>query len=233
MHKTIRSLSILLTLLLVAACGPEAPARIGRPDLPTAMPGTTPLIQASTAALLSDQNPNPRAQGDPSAPIVVIEYSDYQCPYCLQFAHGAQPQIEEQYIKTGKVYVIFRDLPLTSIHPGALLAAHAANCAAEQGHFAEMQSRLFNGQATREWGTGSSSDLQTFVRYAEELNLDSVGLQRCVETSRHAAQIEADVRSATDKGINSTPAFLVNGQLLLGARPFDSWKQLLDTLLSR
>jgi len=228
-----RSLAILFTLLLVTACGPEAPARLGQLDPPQSLPGTTALIQPNTTPLLSEQMPNARAQGDPRAPIVVIEYSDYQCPYCLQFFREAEPQIEEQYIKTGKVYVIFRDLPLTSIHPGALQAAHAANCAAEQGHFWEMHNRLFNGQATREWGTGDASDLTTFVRYADELKLDSAGLQRCIETGRHATQIQADVRAATDKGINSTPAFLVNGQLLLGARPFENWKQIFDNLLSR
>jgi protein-disulfide isomerase len=143
------------------------------------------------------------------------------------------PQIEEQYIKTGKVYYIYRDLPLLSIHPGALQAAHVANCAADQGAFWPMHSRLFGGQASREWGAGGAADLATMLGYAGDLAIDRDALAQCVENSRHAAQIEADVRDAVGRGINSTPAFLVNGQPVFGARPFDSWKQLFDQLLTQ
>jgi protein-disulfide isomerase len=141
--------------------------------------------------------------------------------------------IEEQYIKTGKVYFIYRDLPLTQIHPGALLAAHAANCAAEQGAFWPMHDRIVAGYMAREWSNSTQRDLQIFAGYASELGLNSDVLQSCVIESRHAAQIEADVRSAVERGINSTPAFLVNGRPVLGALPFERWQQLFDTLLTQ
>lgn len=143
------------------------------------------------------------------------------------------PLIEEQYVKTGKVYYIYRDLPLTSIHPGALQAAHVANCAADQDAFWPMHNRLFGGQAARDWGAGGDRDLQIFTGYAQELSLDVAALAQCVANSRHAGQIEVDVREAVGRGINSTPAFLVNGQPVFGARPFASWKQLFDQLLSQ
>lgn len=134
---------------------------------------------------------------------------------------------------TGKVYYIYRDLPLVQIHPGALQAAHAANCAADQGKFWPMNERLFAGQASREWGSGGQQDAQVFATYAQELGLDSVALQACIEDNRHAAQIEADLREAAGRGLNSTPSFVVNGQVVLGARPFASWKQLFDTILEK
>lgn len=96
-----------------------------------------------------------------------------------------------------------------------------------------MNRRLFSGQAAREWATGDSRDLSTFLGYAEQLNLNRADMQQCIETSRYAAQIENDVRAASEKGINSTPAFLINGQVLYGARPFASWKQLFDSMLSK
>lgn len=142
------------------------------------------------------------------------------------------PQIVEQYVSTGKVYFVFRDLPLTSIHPGALQAAHAANCAADQGRFWEMHARLFAGQSAREWAAGGERDLDVFLEYGTALGVDSTALRSCIAERRHAARIEEDVRSAVGRGLTSTPAYVVNGRPLLGARPFESWKQVFDSLLA-
>ncbi len=149
------------------------------------------------------------------------------------FVRETKPQIEETYIKTGKVYYVYRDLPLISAHPGALLAAHAANCAGDQGAFWPMHDRLFMGQATREWGSGDARDFETFLGYAEELSLDSTILRSCVETNRHAARIEADLRDAFGRGLNSTPSFLINGRALIGAHAYATWARIFDDLLTK
>ncbi len=126
---------------------------------------------------------------------------------------------------------IYRDFPLTDIHPGALLAAHVANCAADQGAFWPMHERIFRGMPIREWRSGSAADYEVFLGYARELSLDTDALRACVESNRHAPTIEDDMREALSKGIRSTPSFLVNGQLVVGAQPFGVWQQIFDSLL--
>ena len=128
--------------------------------------------------------------------------------------------------------------PLQAVYswqPGlfaALLAAHAANCAAEQGAFWPMHDQLFQGAAAQAWGSGDTADFGTFVGYAAALHLDAVKLQECVQANRYAAQIEADFRDAAALGVRSTPSFVVNGKLLVGAQPFDVWKDVLDGMLA-
>jgi protein-disulfide isomerase len=131
------------------------------------------------------------------------------------------------------VYYIFRDLPLVQIHPGAVQAAHAANCAAEQGAFWNMNDRLYLGQDNREWGSGGPEDTEVFIGYAQMLGMDTTALRTCMAEQRYAGQIEADLREAAGRGLNSTPSFVVNGQVYLGARPFSNWQQLFDSLLKQ
>jgi protein-disulfide isomerase len=130
------------------------------------------------------------------------------------------------------VYFLFRDFPLVDIHKGALLAAHAANCAGEQDAFWPMHDQLFHGAQQHAWGSGDVADLQTFLGYARELNLDVAALQECVETNRQAPAIEADFRSGVQLGVRSTPSFLINGKLLIGAHQYQTWQRILDDLLA-
>jgi protein-disulfide isomerase len=127
--------------------------------------------------------------------------------------------------------MVFRDFPLTDIHPGAVLAAHVANCSAEQGTFWQMHTRIFEGQLAREWGGGGLADLETFQSYAADLGMDSGALRACVESNRYAGQIEDDVRSALDLGIRSTPSFVINGRPLIGAQPFEAFQRAFDRIL--
>lgn len=143
------------------------------------------------------------------------------------------PKIKAQYIDTGKVYHIFRDLPLTSIHPGALQAAQAARCAQDQGQFWPMHDLLFEGQAKREWGSGSDEDIVTFSTYATQLGLDAALLESCLKEKRHQDAVEQDMQQALSKRINSTPSFTVNGQLVQGALPFERWQSLFDSILEQ
>jgi protein-disulfide isomerase len=141
------------------------------------------------------------------------------------------PQIKAQYIDTGKVYFVYRDLPLTTIHPGALLASHVAGCAAEQNRFWPMHDRLFEGAAAREWGRGDQADYDTFLGYARALGLDEARLDECLRTNQRGSLIEDDMRAALDRGFQSTPAFLINGRPLIGAQPFEVFQQVFDQLL--
>lgn len=139
--------------------------------------------------------------------------------------------MEKEYIDTGKVRYLYRDFPLYDIHPGALGAAHAANCAAAQGSFWPMHQRLFKGQAG-EWGQGDQRDLQTFQGYATELNLDVNAFDQCLTSKRFTAQIQQDYNDAVERGVRSTPSFIINGELFVGAQPYGRWKQKLDAILA-
>ena len=131
------------------------------------------------------------------------------------------------------MYFVYRDFPLTQIHPGALLAAHVADCAAAQNRFWPMHDRLFDGQAAGEWGSGGPQDVQTFLGYARELQLDVDSLRSCIDDKQYNGQIDADYRDALQHGVRSTPSFLINGKLLVGAPPYASWKEILDGLLAK
>jgi protein-disulfide isomerase len=219
-----------LMALAMAACGREAPPRAAT-AAPTSARRQPPLTPAPT--LNAEAAPEQRALGDPNAPITVIEYADFQCPFCHSFASETKPQLEAQYIKTGKVYLVYRDFPLVDIHPGALLAAHAADCAADQGSFWPMHDRLFAGAAMREWSSGGGEDFKTFLGYAQALQLDVGKLQQCISSNQQAARIAADYRAGAERGVRSTPTFLVNGQPFIGARPYADWQRYLDRLLAR
>lgn len=237
----------LMMLALLAACGPEAPQAVDPPSGATrqaigARPtdserprpsGVTP-VAAPTDGSEGAANPgdDPRAQGDPNAPIVVVEFSDFQCPFCASFSREVRPLIEERYVSTGKVRFVYRDFPLMSIHPGALLAAHIANCAGEQGAFWQMHERIFAGMERREWSSGNADDFRTFLKYAEELNLDAAQVQQCVESNRYGPRIQSDIYEAQQAGVRSTPSFLINGQLLVGAQPFEVWERIFETILN-
>lgn len=130
------------------------------------------------------------------------------------------------------MYFVYRDLPLVQIHPSAVLAAHAGSCAAEQGGFWPMYERIFQGYEAGEWTSGGQAGFRALLGYARELGLDDDALRSCIESNRYAPQIEADVREALARGIQSTPAFLINGRPLIGAQPFESFQRIFDELLA-
>ncbi|KAB8145176.1 DsbA family protein [Chloroflexia bacterium SDU3-3] len=233
-------------LFLTASCGPtgtvstiasataEGSTTSGATTQATAAPAAAEATAAPAAEATATASAASRSMGDPSAPIKVVVYSDFQCPYCAMFAEQAMPEIKKNYIDTGKVSFEFRDFPLSEIHSSAVLAAHVANCAAVQGSFYPMHDRLFKGQTDKEWGTSNlSQDFSTMLGYARELKLDEKALQTCVQSQQFATQIESDYREGTAAGVQSTPSFTVNGTLVVGAQPYDTWKKTFDDELAK
>jgi protein-disulfide isomerase len=156
------------------------------------------------------------SKGDPKAPVTLVEFSDYECPYCAT----AQPTIKrvlEQY--PGKVRLVFQNFPL-SIHPSAPKAAEAALCAGEQGRYWEMHDRLFANQ--KALGTDS------LKAHARALALDPLAFDKCLDSGRMAPVVEANRKLAESAGVNSTPFFLVNGRPLSGAQSFERFRELVD-----
>jgi protein-disulfide isomerase len=171
-------------------------------------------------------------KGDADAPVTIVEYSDYQCPFCSRHFQETLPQLLENYVETGRVRYVFKDFPLTSIHPQAPKAAEAARCAREIGDevdYWEMHDLLFEGQP--QW-SGNPEAVTVFKGYAGELGLDQDSFDECLDSGRHAAAVEADLREGAGFGVTGTPAFFINGQPLSGAQPYAVFEQVIDTMLA-
>jgi protein-disulfide isomerase len=171
-------------------------------------------------------------KGDPDAPITIVEYSDYQCPFCARHFQATLPQLLDNYIATGKVRYVFKDFPLTSIHPQAVKAAEAARCARATGGdeaYWQMHDRLF---ADQEAWSGNSGHIATFKNYAGDLGLDQAAFDECLDSGRYTAAVEADFQEGAGFGVSGTPAFFINGQPLSGAQPYDVFEQMIESMLA-
>ncbi|MBI2667714.1 DsbA family protein [Candidatus Woesearchaeota archaeon] len=167
---------------------------------------------------------NDKVKGDLNAPVTIIEYSDFECPFCKRFFLETLPLIKKQYIDTGKVKFVYKHFPLSSIHFNAQLAAEASECANEQNKFWEYHDLLFeNSPNLRE------SDL---VRYASQINLDMDKFKGCLKSGRYKGIIGEELREGSKNGVTGTPGFLINGKLISGAQPFNVFKQAIESNLN-
>ncbi len=173
--------------------------------------------------------------GNPDAPITIIEFSDFQCPFCARFYTQTLPLIHEEYIKQGKVKLVFRDFPIQSIHPNALPASVAAECANEQGKFKEMHDTLFENQ--NEWSRQETANaLSLFSKYAKEMQLEQEVFDSCLINGKYIEEIRKDLEDGQNYGISGTPGFFIgNDQIgyvkMEGAQPFESFKKVIDSQL--
>lgn len=182
--------------------------------------------EADPASVGPDDDP---AIGAEDAPVTIIAFSDFQCPYCRQFEQGAFQQLKSEYIETGQVRLVFRDFPLTEIHPNALSAAMAAECAHDQDAFWPMHDRLFANQSA--WGDSSNPN-ETFSNYAEEIGLDVDAFRQCLESQEPLPEIRNDFQAGVDGGVRGTPAFFLGEEMLSGAQPFSAFQQRIERLLN-
>jgi protein-disulfide isomerase len=173
-------------------------------------------------------------KGDKNARVTLVEFADYQCPFCARFYRETLPQIEENYIFTGKVKFFFRNFPLERNHPQAFKAAVAANCAGEQGKFWAMHHRLFTHQ--EELG---AKDL---LQHAKMLALDSSKFTRCLDSEESAAKVRKELAEGEKAGVKVTPTFLLGltepnnpkitiQKTIVGAKPYTDFKEAIDSLL--
>lgn len=166
--------------------------------------------------------------GDPDAPITIIEFTDFQCPFCARHFQQTYPQLIEEYVDTGIVRYVFKDFPLNSIHPQAAEAAQAARCAGDQGAFNEMHDVLFQRQM--QWSGQTPTTL--FVAFAEELGLDSDAFEQCLTSGKYIDAVNADLDQGLELGVTGTPAFFINGYLVSGAQPYSLFQQAIESLLA-
>ena len=168
------------------------------------------------------------AIGNPDAPVVMIEFTDYQCPFCSRYFSQTLPKIKENFIDTGQVYYVFKDFPITNIHPQAVKAAEAARCAGDQDNYLGMHDLLFENQEA--W-SGRTDAPDLFVSYAEELGLDIEQFQGCLNSGQHEAAVYADLEEGQNAGVRGTPAFYINGYALSGAQPYGIFEQAINYFL--
>jgi protein-disulfide isomerase len=176
-------------------------------------------IIASQSAPIDKSFP-PREAGNPSAKVVVEEFSDFQCPYCGDFARSAEIQLREQYIKPGRILFIFRNFPVVDsfVSGGneSHLAALAAMCAGDQDMFWEYHDYLFQNQSGENQGNLNASRLQAF---AAQLHLDSLQFNQCLSNQTHLDVLNADVQRGNALRLNGTPTFFVNGVMVNAGPP--------------
>lgn len=170
------------------------------------------------------------AFGDPDAPVVLVEYTDYQCPFCARHAIQTQPQIVENYVETGQLYYIIKDFPLQQIHANALLAAQAARCAGDQEAYLEMHDMLFARQSS--W-SDSADTLAVFTGLAGELDLDAATFGDCLSSGVYEQAVLANLDEGGGVGVNATPAFFVGDEFVDGTQPYDIFAELIDAQLAQ
>jgi protein-disulfide isomerase len=159
--------------------------------------------------------------GPADAPITLIEFSDYQCPYCTKWENEVYPLLLKEY--GSKIRFVYRDLPLT-FHGNAQSAAEAADCAGEQGAYWKFHDALFS----EKYGLG----MDAYRKYATDLGLDANALVACVEEGRYTEEVKADASFAESIGFGSTPTFFINGIAVVGAQPYETFKQIIDLELA-
>jgi protein-disulfide isomerase len=162
---------------------------------------------------------NDAVLGDDDAPITIIEFSDYECPFCTRFYLNTLPQIKSEYIDTGKVKLIYRDYPL-GFHANAQKAAEAAECAGEQGKYYEMHDKLFD--------EGVDGGVSSFKQYAKEIGLNAEEFNECLDSGEMASEVQKDFQDGQRAGVQGTPTFFINGKILKGAQPFEVFKQIIE-----
>ncbi len=176
-------------------------------------PGTASIVKASP-----DDDP---ALGPAGAPVTIIEFSDFQCPYCKRFRDQTLDALMKEY--EGKVRLVYRDFPLTTIHPEAMDAALAADCANAQGKFWKMHDLLFDNQ--------DQFGLKPFKQLAGQLQLDQGRFDQCFDSQQYLDEIQHDIDDGTAYGVSGTPTFFINGRSLVGAQPLSAFENLINEAL--
>lgn len=171
--------------------------------------------------------------GNKNAPVTLIEFSDYQCPFCRKYWTETFPLIKKEYVDTGKVKVVFRDFPL-GFHPMAIPSATAANCVREKGGdvaYWKMHDKIFSEENILDGGTVKSTISYTegdLKKWAKDIGYD---IGACLDSKEFLSEIQKDQADGQSYGVSGTPAFFVNGNLVSGAQPFSEFKRLIDSEL--
>jgi protein-disulfide isomerase len=165
--------------------------------------------------------------GNPNAPVHIIEYGDFQCPYCLKFWSQTEPQLIKEYINADKVYFEYRSYAI--LGPESAWAAEGAYCAGDQGKFWEYHDTLFTNWTGENVGDFTKDKL---VTYAKALDLNMEEFKKCLSGEKHKGTVEQDAAEAEANGVHATPTFFINGIKVEGSQPFSILKDLIEQALN-
>lgn len=229
----------LALVVLALACAPTngkeqstgSSTTVGTDIATTTRADTAPISPAVAAQPDSDvvKADLARIQGSPTAPIWVIEVSDFQCPYCKQWHEQTYHQLRDEFVRTGKVRLAYINYPLAQ-HAHARPAAEAAMCAGAQGKFWEMHDALYTNQAR--WSALQSSTAY-FESLARDTGVDVARWRQCVQSGKMKAWVQADHDRARAAGAASTPSFMIGDRILIGAQPIEALRGAIDSALAR
>lgn len=192
---------------------------------------TAPMVMPTVADALLASKAQGYTAGSPDAKVEIIEFADFECPACGNFANVTEPDVRKNLIETGQVRYTFYDFPLLNAHQNTIPASMSAACANDQGKFWEMHDALFMGQI--EWnGIATSNPRKVISVYAGKLGLDMAKWNACMDANTHSERIRANYAFGMTKQVASTPTFFINGQAYPGAMPYDDIKKAVDAALA-
>ncbi|OQO90305.1 DsbA family protein [Saccharomonospora piscinae] len=224
--------AILVVVLVVVAVGLIAYLAGGGSDDDSAAGAQQPRQEAADATAGADpladlprrEPGDPMALGDPQAPVTMVMYEDYRCPFCAKFSRDISPALVERYVDTGVLRMEWRDLPIFGEQ--SLTAARAGRAAADQDRFWEFTEAVYAAAPDRGHPDLTPETLREFAREAGVGDLDRFSAD--LASTRYDAAIEADAQEGSALGVSSTPTFIVNGQPVLGAQPLDTFVSVID-----
>lgn len=193
-----------------------------------------PTSTAPTAAQVMTLGPRDAILGNPSATVTMIEYGDYQCPFCGEFFSETEPEIVQNYVNTGKVRMVFRDFAFLGAE--STVAANAAQCAEDQNQLWPYHDALYSAKVADDAKGGSEDDgffsTAELLKLGEQVGLNMTTFTSCVENNSDAAIVAQEKVAAANAGVDSTPSFFINGQMITGAQPYPVFQQALDSALA-
>jgi protein-disulfide isomerase len=217
---------LLATLLAPLAAGAQRPAP-SAPAIrsPASASAGTPTADREARLARADRG---RVRGKNDALWIVV-ISDFQCPFCKKWHEETLPQIERDYVRTGKAQIAYMNFPIASTHPNAPATHEFAMCAAEQGQFWPAADALFRTQ--RSWG--ARRDIRVFLdSLSRGIALEPRRYAACMDTREMKVLVDADYTRATQIGVGSTPSFLIGGRPLVGAQPYEAFQRAIETALA-
>ncbi|MDO8602074.1 MAG: DsbA family protein [bacterium] len=218
-NKLLLPMSIIIAGVIIAGAvvyNPDSKAEFGEVGALTGEP----VVLTGEAPTIDDDV----ILGEADAPVTVIIFGDYECPFCERLYQETEKQMREEYVTTGKVRVVYRDYPLP-FHPSAQPAAEAAECAGAQGKYWAYHDALFERQAT--------ISTMNYVDLAGELGLDKIVFKTCVDTNQFADEVAKDYADGDAAGVEGTPATFINGRLISGAMPYATFKAAIEAALAQ
>lgn len=180
---------------------------------------------AGSGRVIEDLEDDDAILGNPDAPVTLVEFGDFQCPFCKRLFDTTEKEVIEKYVKTGKVKLVYRDFPLSSIHAMAQKAAEASECADEQDKFWPYHDLLYGRQ--------DRLSVENFKAWARELGLNGARFDSCLDTGKYEKEVQDDFRAGQQAGVSGTPASFVNGRIITGAVPFAQFEQIIEEELKK